>query len=706
MARRKRREDDYVEDEYAEDYLEELELEDDYDDYEEDGYEFARLVAPESLGWEDDYCEISGHYTRTLYVHTFPQSVEDGWLAPLLRFAHPLEIAIFIQPLPVRPTLRRLRQREAIDAAAIERELEDGLIPDQRRKSRLRDTLELIELYEQDLAKPFQVVLVITIRAAALTELDRTTEELESRMPASATTRRLRLRQKAGFETTQPLARNEIAELNVIREMHTQAVMTCFPFVNSDVTHGVGVLIGQSLMTRTPIIINRFLQPPHGNVQSPNAAIIGATGSGKSYLAKLEMLRWAYQAVPVIVIDPSGEYRPIANAIGGQSIRIAIDSRDRINPLDFSYAISKQRQEGNPLREKITYLLDLVRVMLRTEDSTQIVDAYTRQILGNALVETYRKVGFHVDDPSSLQGATPERMPTLSDLYAMLVRMQRATSPRDQIYHEKVRPLIASLASFVGDGAYASLFDHRSTVDLRNPFCVFNIAGLADSVLPMMMHLVLEFLRTYLFTEEQAASGKNKLLYVDEAQRLMSFPETASFLDYTARTCRKYGVGLTVMTQTIGSFLLNTDGSENKAGRGVIGNCSLAFLLKQQPPEARPIQDAFKLTRSEVVKLLGAQTGEGLLILDQESTWFTAYGLAHPDENSLMTTSVVERAELAAKAQQRELSESTEGWPHQAVPRRRELPPGFSSWDDPLDTDALDDSPPARDGDWALPPAS
>jgi hypothetical protein len=163
----------------------------------------------------------------------------------------------------------------------------------------------------------------------------------------------------------------------------------------------------------------------------------------------------------------------------------------------------------------------------------------------------------------------------------------------------------------------------------------------------MAMHLVLEFIRTSMFTDKQRESGINRLLYIDEAQILMGFPETAHFLEFTARTCRKFGIGLTVMTQNVGVFVTDSEGVANKVGRAILGNCSIKVLLKQEPSEADAVRDAFRLTEGELSRLLASRSGEGLVIVGRESSWFTAVDLASPWEHAMLTTTTSERAQIA-----------------------------------------------------------
>lgn len=609
-----------------------------YSVFERLSVDIADLVAPEAASEEETYFKVGDDYTRTLYIHNYPPNVEDNWLREILRFQEAVDVAVYIQPLPVKSTLSRMRQQAAQDEAAIAKEVEDGLIPNARREERVRNTLQFIEAIEQDITRPFQVMVALTLRARSKKELDRISEDLERRL-TSMTTRRVSHRHREGFATTLPLMKNELADSRTMRLIQTQGIMSMFPFSSSELTHESGVLVGVNQITGSPIILDRFMQP---QIQSPNTAILGATGSGKSFFAKLEMLRWAYLGRPVITLDPSGEYVPVCEGLGGSNVNISLDSGQVINPLDFSNAA---RPGHNALRDKIASVVELLRLMMSTEEGGSInVDPYTRQLFEVALQESYRRYGYVASDEATQQGATSEQMPILSDVWEMLARMQK--TDRNPQVQERLQPLLAALGSFVGDGHLAPLFDQRTTVDLQSHFINFSYQSLPRQYLPMAMFLVLEFLRTSFFTPEQQNSGTNRLLYVDEAQIMMSHPATAQFLEYTARTCRKYGIGLTVMTQNVGVFVLNDDGSDNKVGQGILSNCSIKVLLKQEQSEADAIKRAFKLTPGELSRLVGAASGEGLVFVDNETAWFSARGMASDMEYAMLTTTMGERAAL------------------------------------------------------------
>jgi hypothetical protein len=426
------------------------------------------MVAPDGAEVGEDFFKVGDEYTRTLYIHTYPPQVDDNWLREVLRYQEAVDVAIYIQPIPIRPFLDELRRQINRDEAAIEKEREEGRVPDNKRIERWRDNHAYIAAIENQHTKPFQIMVALTLRARTEAELNRITAELEGSL-TSVTTRRTRFRHRQGFLTTLPLMHNEIADMLTVRPMHTQGLMAMFPFTSSTIAHPSGVVVGVSQGTNTPIMINRFLQASDLGIDNANACVLGATGSGKSMFCKLEMLRYNYLGVPVVTLDPSGEYSRVCAALGGQDVVISLDSADRINPLDFSQAIS--RKPGvNPLRNKIAYLFELLRVMIRTDDEhgNVPIDAVTRQIFETALLNCYAQYGYDIRNPETQWDATPERMPRLEEVYLMLTRIAK-TNVRPEV-KDRLVLLIPALENYVrGARTSAHHSVHRGARQLWGP---------------------------------------------------------------------------------------------------------------------------------------------------------------------------------------------------------------------------------------------
>lgn len=601
----------------------------------------VKRIAPEMFLVENTHVQVGDDYARTLYAIGLPADVHANWLAPLLRFPETMDVSFFIHPIDKKHYISRLRLRLAKDEAQLTSDLEAGQLTRGDVERRYHELRELLRMLEADHTKPFQLAMVLTIRAKSPQELDEICDLLERRM-ASIEMRRASLRHKDGFLTTMPFLQNRLRDTIAAQNIHTQGLMTCFPLTSSDIAHDRGVLMGMNPATQSQVMINRFGQP---QVANPGAVVLGIPGSGKSFLAKIEMLQWAEFGYPVTIIDPQNEYDRLCEGLGGQFISIAADSPHKINPLDFSAAVDPNLDE-DVLTEKIARVIEFVQVLLRSgnaDPSAGAMNERQQYYLDRALVHLYKQRGFQIGDISAQRAAKPEDMPLLSDLHQMLEEAQVAN--RDESFQRNIEPIVAGLDRYV-HGSLGRLFNQTTSIDMDNPFVVFNILNTPESLMPLVMHMILEHLRTTLFTKRQSVSGQSRLLYVDEAHRLMVLPETSQFLEHIARTARKFNVGLTVLTQDVDQFLITQDNRENKAGLGILQQCATQVILKQHKNSLSTLQRVFKLSDNEAMYLGNVGHGEGLIFVGDERVWFSAIGVASPLEHEMITTNPAEVAEI------------------------------------------------------------
>src|ERR1035437_4614365 len=532
------------------------------------GLDIARRVAPTSVTFHDDYMQTGDFFLRTLYISSYPTQVDVGWLQTIYQYQEALDVSLFIQPLSSPSILKRLRTKVARETAQIQQDFESGAARDFEREKRLEDSLELQEELERDRTKPFQVSLVITVKARSKDELDIITDAIERKMDGiQAKTRRAARRQKDGLLSILPVGKNYLKDAYSTRNMQTHAVQTMFPLTSSDISHETGVLYGVNMSTHSNVILDRF------KLDNPNLIVLGQSGAGKSFTAKMELIRWLMHGVPVTIIDPQNEYQRLCEALGGQFISISVNSKYKINPLDFSHAVYPGK---DVLTEKILNVMKLLGSMLSeggNEDVTRGLDAEQRAILDEVLLELYQSYGY-TNDPASQAAATAKKMPLLSDLHDLMMEKLNLYADNPN-YQAKVSGITAVLRRYIRKGTLAGLFDQYTNVDLRSNLVVFNVQGLDKDLVGVGMHGILEYVRTTMLTVEQLSSGSKKLIYIDEAHRLMKFKESAAFIEDLAKTVRKFNIGLTVLSQDPEDFLQNRDGSIRPEGVTIVRNCAM-----------------------------------------------------------------------------------------------------------------------------------
>src|SRR3990170_1144417 len=121
----------------------------------------------------------------------------------------------------------------------------------------------------------------------------------------------------------------------------TAHLQAAYPFVAEGGFSGRGAYIGRDLFGGA-FTYDAFDLYEQGIITSPNMVVAGQLGRGKSALVKSFALRELAFGRRVVVMDPKGEYGPLANACGAESIKLMPGGKVRLNPLDKRIAQSEQ----------------------------------------------------------------------------------------------------------------------------------------------------------------------------------------------------------------------------------------------------------------------------------------------------------------------------------------------------------------------------
>jgi conjugal transfer ATP-binding protein TraC len=264
---------------------------------------------------------IDGYWARTLVPRGWPHEVSPGWLESLVQFGHPSTVAVRLEPMAGTDEMRRLTRHLIWNQGVREAAERQGRLPDPGQTAAVQDAHRLRADLATGETRLYRVGLAITLRAPSRAMLDQRTALLESLGTSLMLPfRRLPYRQAETWGATLPGGDPPPG----MREMDSRAAATLFPFIGGDdVQHPGGQVWGENPRTRVPVILDRNLLP------APHSLTIGWSGSGKSFAAKLLALRARYHGIPVLVIDPEGEYRQLA----GEGAVVRVGQGTGLNPL-------------------------------------------------------------------------------------------------------------------------------------------------------------------------------------------------------------------------------------------------------------------------------------------------------------------------------------------------------------------------------------
>ncbi len=526
------------------------------------------VIAPEKLEIDFDFVKINDVYFRTLFVSGYPRFVNPGWLEPIVNFDSSLDVSFYIYPIEGKSVLDDLRRKIAEMEAEIGTDLQRGKIVDPSTQAKLEDARSLQEQLVKGSERFFEFSFYITIPARNLEELNHKTRQVTSTlgsllMVAKSAT----LDMENGLLSTVPFGRDK---LSITRNMDTTSLATTFPLTSAELSSDNGILYGINSQNESFIIFDRF------SLENSNMTIFATSGAGKSYFVKLEAMRSLMLGSEVIVIDPESEYKDLTEAVGGEFISFSFNSQSKINPFDLADVY----EEGeNQLGLKILTLHSLFKVIMGELNATQ------EALLDRALVATYRAKGI-TQDPATQKNEPP----LMEDLYKQLVGMETA----------EAKDLAARIEKFVR-GSFVGIFDQQTNINIKNPFTVFSVKDLQESLRPIAMFIILDFIWTRVQKDL-----KRRILVVDEAWHMMRYPDTAQFLWSVVKRARKYFLGLTTITQDVEDFLAQD------IGKAIVTNSALRLLLKQSPAAIDRVGEVFYLSQGEKQLLLAANVGEGI----------------------------------------------------------------------------------------------
>jgi conjugal transfer ATP-binding protein TraC len=549
------------------------------------------LISYSGLMEESAYLQIGDRYVRTLFISGYPYVASVGWLNMLINFNHNIDISHHIEQINPLLALPKLN-RKITELESTKRTMQkQGKVIGSEITDPLESAIELKDKIQRGQERLFQVSIYMTITADNVANLNKITTILETVMSTRLFyIKTATFRQLEGLQTTLPRGENKL-EQN--RNLDSSSAALTFPFVSSELVQESGILYGINKSNNSLVIVDRF------SLNNANAIIFAQSGSGKSYTAKVEILRQLMQGTRVIVIDPEREYKQLTKSVKGTYIRLSATSKEKINPFDFSL---KSYNGKNNLAEHIQDLTEIISLLVGSLNSEE------RAVVDKALIETYKKVGITM---RRKRFAKDQKFPLLKDFYKTLKKM-------------KQKDLCDRLERFV-TGSLSTVFSGQTNVNLDNRLVVFDIKDLDESLRQIMILTTANFVHS-----QVKADPQKRILVIDEAWILLQHEESARFLAGLVRRARKHYLGVTLISQQANDFL------NQEYGRAIASQSSLRILMRQDTTTIKKVAGEFNLSEYEQRYLLTCDKGEGLIIADQNHVALKV--VASEKEHPLLTT--------------------------------------------------------------------
>lgn len=560
------------------------------------------LIGPESVEIGRQRIRAGEVWCQTFAATRYPSEVGPGWLSPLLGYPGAIDVALHVTPIANDIAAIHLRRQRARFESTKRMDVLRQRLADPEIEAAAADAAELAANIARGDGRLFRVALYATVRA-------RTPEELESEAHKVYTLMRSLLleprpvswRAWQGWISTLPVG---IDLIGIPWTFDTRALAAAFPFASAELNHTGGIFYGRNVATGSLVFIDRF------SLENFNQVVLAQSGAGKSYLAKLQILRSLYQGIDVLVVDPENEYERLARAVGGTVLRLGAGGA-RLNPLDLA-------DPGQPeaLRDQSMFVHSVMHSLLGGVDATE------RALLDAAITASYTQAGITADVRTHQAPA-----PLLHDIVAHLANRDASKGLADRLL-----PFVA--------GSHRGLFDGPTTVRPEGHLVAFSLADLPEELCAAGMLLALAAIRRTV----TRGDSRPRIVVVDEAWKLLrrGGAYAALFLEEMAKAGRKHWCGLTTITQDAHDVLAS------ELGQAVVTNSSSQILLSQSVQSIEVLAKTFNLSAGEQAFLMSCDRGQGLFCIGTERA--AVQVMASDAEHRLATSSPAELAVMEERA--------------------------------------------------------
>ncbi len=412
----------------------------------------------------------------------------------------------------------------------------------------------------------------------------------------------------------------------------TAQLCAAYPFQAAAGLGGRGIYLGtDELAGGGAFCLDVFELYTRGVISAPNMLIVGQVGSGKSSAVKTLL----YRTIGVLrspgggprwvaVVDPKGEYRPLAEALGLEVLHLYRGGPTRLNPLDAGPGAAWANPE-----ELIGHRTALVSALIAAvlhRDLRPVEDAV---------------VGWAVAQVSSRRSSTP----TLVDVARLLAEPTPEMAQRAGADAAELARSVNSARFALGkllDRDLRGMFDGPTTarVGWSGRGVVIDLSAVHQDpeALALVMIAATAWLQALLAAPE-GAEVPRRYQVLEECWALLGSERTAKYLQSCYKLSRAYGVANIAVAHRIADLRAQSDdgSSAAKVAMGLLGDTDIRVLFRQSSDQVAEAAALLDLSSTEAGLLPRLVRGRALWRVGPEHTSVVQHVIA-PTERRFTDT--------------------------------------------------------------------
>lgn len=532
---------------------------------------------PDYFEFKPKYFMFNEKYARVCFVKDFPSTLTDDLLTDLSDTN--LNIIVTVNVAPVEPykALRMVNHQitsmTAEKITAERKAIKAGYSPDSinyNLKYSLEQAHDLLDSMQSKNQKIYDVNVIIMIIADSYEQLENNTDTIETTVRKHVCNLgTLFIQQEKGLQAVLPLG---YCPIKIRRTMTTESTAVLLPFSVKELLDHKGMYYGLNELSNNMILLNRLV------LNNSNGFILGASGSGKSFAAKREMMN-VFLATDddIIIIDPEREYKKLVESLKGQIVKVSAASETHINPMDMTANYS---DDESPLKMKADFMLSFFSCLVGKEG----LSSKEQGLIDRCLTITYGNYLNTFDEKD---------LPTLNEFYEVLKSQPEPEAEK----------LALSFEIYIKGNL--NVFAHKTNVSLNNRVICFDIVDLGKQLKTLGMLIVLDYIWNRL--TENRKKGKNTWIYMDEIYLLFSNEYSSNFLFELYKRARKWGGIPTGITQNVEDLL------RSQTARSMLANAEFILMLSQAASDRTELKEILKISDELMEFVTSAEKGHGLI---------------------------------------------------------------------------------------------
>ena len=537
-------------------------------------------IAPDSFDFRDSRTFRVGRYWGAAsYLQILASELSDKLLAEILELDAELTVTMHIQTVDQLKAIKtikgkisdigRMKAEEQKKAVRAGYDIEI-LPPDLITFS--KDAAELLADLQSRNERMFLLTFTVVNMAPNRQRLENDVFTVGGiAQKYNCALKRLDWQQEQAFVSSLALGYNG---LEIQRGMTTSSTAIFIPFMTRELRMG-----GQALYYGMNALSHNVIMADRKKLKSANGMYLGSTGSGKSFAAKRELLN-VFLATNdrIVIVDPMGEYVPLARRLGAQVIEIAPDSPNHLNPMDIQLNMNGGE---SPLSMKADFLLSLCELILGGKEGLQPIE---RTVIDRCVRQVYREMALGLENAKT---------PLLQDLYEELLKQPEPEAKR-----------VATALELYCTGSL-NLFNHHTNVQTSNRVVCIVLKGMGENLRKIAMHITNEFVTQAV--DENYRAGVATWCYFDEFHVLLRDQLTASYFVAVWKMLRKKGCVPSALTQNVKDLLASAEISN------ILDNTDFMVLLSQAQSDRAILAKQLGISEHQLSYITHSNSGEGLL---------------------------------------------------------------------------------------------